>query len=90
MRPWRFFSFLLLGTVFLLGAAPVRGLQGCSLCKDTTAGSSPRAQAALRKAILVLGVPAGVVFVGLFALAWRYGSGDGGDYEAEDAPPPTK
>lgn len=45
--------------------------QGCSLCRDTTAGSAPKARAGLRRGILVLGFPAGAVFVGILAVAWK-------------------
>jgi hypothetical protein len=51
---------------------PVPALaQGCSLCRDTTAGSAPKAREGLRRGILVLGVPAGALFVGILALAWK-------------------
>jgi hypothetical protein len=43
--------------------------QGCSLCRDTTAGSAPKTREGLRRGILVLGLPAGAVFVGILALA---------------------
>jgi hypothetical protein len=43
--------------------------QGCSLCRDTTAGSAPRVRQGLRRAILVLGLPAGAVFLGILAVA---------------------
>jgi hypothetical protein len=45
--------------------------QGCSLCRDTTAGSAPRARQGLRRAILVLGVPAGAIFLGILVVAKR-------------------
>jgi cyanophycinase-like exopeptidase len=37
--------------------------QSCSLCRDTTAGSAPRARQGLRRGIVVLGTAAGAVFV---------------------------
>lgn len=43
--------------------------QGCSLCKDTTAGSAPRVRQSLRRAILILGLPAGGIFIGILVLA---------------------
>jgi hypothetical protein len=43
--------------------------QGCSLCRDTTAGSAPRVIEGVRRAILVLGLPAGAVFLGILAVA---------------------
>jgi hypothetical protein len=45
--------------------------QGCSLCKDATAGSAPHAREGLRRAILVLGVPAGAIFAGILLVAQR-------------------
>ena len=45
--------------------------QGCSLCKDTTAGSAPRVRQSLRRAILILGLPAGGIFIGILVLARR-------------------
>jgi hypothetical protein len=43
--------------------------QGCSLCRDTTAGSAPRVRQSLRRAILILGVPAGGIFLGILIVA---------------------
>ena len=43
--------------------------QGCSLCKDSTAGSAPRVRQSLRRAILILGLPAGGIFIGILVLA---------------------
>ena len=63
-------SFGLLLLSFLDPAAPARA-QGCSLCKDATAGSAPRAREGMRRAILVLGIPAGVVFLGILVIACR-------------------
>lgn len=45
--------------------------QGCSLCKDATAGSAPKARQGLRRAILVLGIPAAAIFLTVLALATR-------------------
>ncbi len=45
--------------------------QGCSLCRDTTAGSAPKTREGLRRGILVLGLPAGALFVGILAVAWK-------------------
>jgi len=45
--------------------------QGCSLCKDATAGSAPRQRQALRRAILIMGVPASGIFLGILVLARR-------------------
>jgi len=51
---------------------PLRGnAQSCSLCRDTTAGAPAKEREGMRKGILVLGIPAGGVFVGILALALR-------------------
>ena len=45
--------------------------QGCSMCRDTTAGSAPQIRSGLRRAIPILAIPAIALFVGFFALARR-------------------
>jgi hypothetical protein len=60
---------ILIALLFILPLA-ARG-QGCSLCRDSTAGSAPRARQGLRRAILVLGIPAGAIFLGALLLARR-------------------
>jgi hypothetical protein len=45
--------------------------QGCALCRDTTAGSTPQARKALRIAIPLLGIPAIGIFAGALVLARR-------------------
>jgi hypothetical protein len=45
--------------------------QGCSLCRDASAGSAAKAREGLRRGILVLGIPAGAVFLGILAVAWK-------------------
>ena len=45
--------------------------QGCSMCRDTTAGSAPQIRSGLRRAIPVLAIPAIALFVSFFALARR-------------------
>ncbi|HEX3471587.1 MAG TPA: hypothetical protein VHT28_10415 [Silvibacterium sp.] len=52
-----------------LALPPLSHAQGCSLCRDTTAGSAPRVRQALRRAILILGLPAGAVFLGILLVA---------------------
>jgi hypothetical protein len=61
---------LCLAILFLTCALSVRA-QGCSMCRDTTAGSAPQMRAGLRKAIPILAIPAIALFVGFFALAQR-------------------
>lgn len=55
--------------------APLLGMSAtsfaCPACRDITAGSAPQMQSGIRKGILVLGIPAGAVFLGILALAWR-------------------
>lgn len=55
--------------LFLLLLAPTARAQGCAACRDSTAGSAPRAREGLRRAILALGIPAGGVFAGILLLA---------------------
>ncbi len=52
-----------------LGLAPAARAQGCSQCRDTTAGSAPQARKALAHAIPLLGIPAAGVFLGGLLLA---------------------
>lgn len=64
---------LFLGAVFTLAfTAPSNAhAQGCTLCRDATAGSTPQARKALRLAIPVLGIPAIGIFAGALVLARR-------------------
>jgi hypothetical protein len=62
---------ILLAFASLLTLAPLSHAQGCSLCRDTTAGSAPRARQSLRRAILILGIPAGGIFFGILVIARR-------------------
>lgn len=57
-----FFSVLLFPTPFATA-------QGCSACRDDTAGSAPQVRQSLRKAIPILGVPAAILFLGVLLLA---------------------
>jgi hypothetical protein len=59
-----------LATLLLLFAANAYA-QGCSMCRDTTAGSAPQIRAGLRRAIPVLAVPAIAIFIGFFLVARR-------------------
>jgi len=61
--------FNLLVLALILAAPTLSHAQGCSLCKDATAGSAPRAQQSLRRAILILGIPAGAIFLGILVVA---------------------
>jgi hypothetical protein len=45
--------------------------QGCSMCRDTTAGSAPQVRAGLRRAIPVLAIPAILLFGGFLVAARR-------------------
>jgi len=58
-------------TALLLSSTPAARAQGCSMCRDTTAGSAPQIRAGLRRAIPVLAIPAIALFVGFFAVARR-------------------
>lgn len=54
----------------VLLAAPSTSF-ACPACRDVTAGSAPQMQAGIRKGIIVLGIPAGAVFLGILAVAWK-------------------
>lgn len=58
---------LLLLAVFALPATAPG--QGCSMCRDATAGSAPQTRKAFRRAIPLLGFPAIAIFVGTLVLA---------------------
>jgi hypothetical protein len=64
------FSIIAALAVALYLPAPIYA-QGCSLCRDATAGSAAKTREGLRRGILVLGIPAGAVFVGILAVAWK-------------------
>lgn len=70
-KPWHLaLRFLLLLALTLLPATVAWG-QGCTACRDNTAGSAPEMRQALRKAIPILGIPACVLFAGILVLAVR-------------------
>ena len=63
------FLVLLLGVLTCL---PLQArAQGCSMCRDAAAGSSPRVRQSLRRAIPILGVPATALFLGMLGVAFR-------------------
>jgi hypothetical protein len=66
IRIFRCFALALMLSLSLTAHA-----QGCSMCRDTTAGSAPKVRQALRRAILILAIPAGGIFTGILLLARR-------------------
>jgi hypothetical protein len=58
-------------TTLLLSSALVAHAQGCSICRDTSAGSAPQIRAGLRRAIPVLAIPAIGLFIAFFVVARR-------------------
>jgi hypothetical protein len=58
-------------SMLLLVSALAAHAQGCSMCRDTTAGSAPQIRAGLRRAIPVLAIPAIALFLGFFVIARR-------------------
>jgi hypothetical protein len=54
----------------MMGSAVALG-QGCSQCRDNTAATPPQTQAAYRRAIGLLVVAAGSVFVGAVLMVRR-------------------
>jgi hypothetical protein len=61
---------LLLTTLLVLCTFTAHA-QGCSMCRDTTAGSAPQVRAGLRRAIPVLAIPAILLFGGFLVAARR-------------------
>jgi len=70
----RAYALPLCSTMLLLSSTPAAHAQGCSMCRDTTAGSAPQVRSALRRAIPVLAIPAIALFVGFFVVARRSNS----------------
>jgi hypothetical protein len=62
---------LLVLAVALLCAASAAKAQGCSQCRDAAAGATPQMRQALRRGILLLGLPAGGLFVAILLVARR-------------------
>jgi hypothetical protein len=67
----RFCLVALCLAILLFPCARAAHAQGCSMCRDTTAGAAPQIRAGLRKAIPILAIPAIALFIGFFALAQR-------------------
>jgi hypothetical protein len=72
----------------LLSPALAAHAQGCSMCRDTTAGSAPQIRAGLRRAIPVLAVPAIAIFLGFFVVARRTNAWHRPDPEAPNLSDP--
>lgn len=70
MRNYRHL-ILEIAIVASLVAAHTHTQAQCSMCRDSTAGSVPQVREGLRRAIPVLGIPAIVIFSGIFFLAFR-------------------
>ena len=61
---------ILLVALFAAFALPATVLgQGCSMCRDATAGSAPQVRKAFRRAIPLLGFPAIAIVAGSLVLA---------------------
>jgi hypothetical protein len=72
----------LLTAVLVLGTFAARA-QGCSMCRDTTAGSAPQVRAGLRRAIPILAVPAILLFGGFLVAARRTDAWQRRDHERQ-------
>ena len=81
--------FFAAGILALLLCLPATSF-ACSACRDDTAGSAPQTREGLRKGVLVLGIPAAAVFVGILALAWKMKPREEAGSQASSIPPPTK
>ena len=55
----------------LLAVAPAAHSQGCSQCRDNAAATPPKTQAAYRRAIILLVVTAGTLFIGTLVMLKR-------------------
>lgn len=62
-------------SLWLIAASADASAQ-CAMCRDTTAGSGPQVRASLRRAIPVLGIPAVLIFVGIFGILFRFNKTD--------------
>jgi TRAP-type C4-dicarboxylate transport system permease small subunit len=60
--------------------------QGCSMCRDTTAGSASEIRAGFRRAIPVLAIPAIGLFLAFFVVARRIDAGKCMDGTGEGLP----
>jgi hypothetical protein len=70
LRKYKMF-WISLTMILILGLPGGTHAQGCSLCRDATAGSAPHARQGLRRGIFILGLPAGLIFAGILLLARR-------------------
>jgi hypothetical protein len=72
-------AFLTLGLFAAIGLPLNARGQGCSMCRDATAGSAPQARKAFRRAIPLLGFPAVGIFAGVLLLARKMEPGKQAD-----------
>jgi hypothetical protein len=73
VRKIRKTSLLLLATIAALCALSLDVFAQCAMCKSTLAGSGDAAAAnGMNLAIVVLLVPPVAIFVGIFALGYKY------------------
>jgi hypothetical protein len=63
------FGLAWLFAIALLCAPRLANAQGCSLCRDSTAGSPAAVRQGLRRGILALGLPAAAIFFGILLVA---------------------
>ena len=71
--------------ILLFTCALTAHAQGCSMCRDTTAGAAPQIRAGLRKAIPILAIPALALFLTFFVVARRTDTGKHIDGPCQDA-----
>ena len=64
-------AFLCLTAFLLLSPAPAHS-QGCTQCLDNTAATPPKTQAAYRRAIVLLTITGGGLFLGTLILFKRH------------------
>ena len=72
--------FLLLSAGLAIGAHA----QGCSMCYNNAAQADAHQRAALRRGILVLGIPAALMICGIALAAYRSDKKSHSDFESEE------
>lgn len=63
--------FAAIAIAIFVALSPHAAAQGCAMCYQNAAASSTKGQAALRHGILILLIPALVLFAGIFWIIYR-------------------
>jgi len=70
---------MLILLLFVFLSVPFLPAQACSQCRDNVAASAPQTQRGFRRGILVLGIAAAGVFLGMLQVARSHRDGGGRD-----------